>query len=84
MRPDWGCRVWDYLFEPLDDANRAKIIAAAMEVIKAEPRVKIINMNVMEYDHGIRIEIICEYLIIGIVDTMFVNFDRATAAAWGG
>lgn len=84
VRPDWGCRVWDYLFEPLNDSTRAKIVAAAMEVINAEPRVKIINMNVIEYDQGIRIEIVCEYLIIGIVDTMFVNFDKSTTSAWGG
>ena len=84
MRPDWGCRVWDYLFEPLDDTTRKKIVDAAMEVINADPRVKLINMNVMEYDLGIRIEIICQYLIIDIVDTMFVDFNRSTAMTWGG
>ena len=84
MRPDWGCAVWDYLFEPLDDPTRTKVVAAAMEVINAEPRVKLVTLNVMEYDQGIRIEIICQYLVIGVVDTMLVDFDRATVATWGG
>lgn len=82
MRPEWGCRIWDYLFEPLDDTTRGKIVEAGIEVINAEPRVKLITMNVMEYDLGIRTEIVCQYLIIGIVDTMFVNFDRSMATAW--
>src|SRR3954465_8977739 len=62
MRPDWGCKLWDYLMEPLTPAMRDMIIQEAIRIIKLDSRLVMQSANVFDLDHGFRIEIVSEYL----------------------
>lgn len=42
MRPEFGCRVWDYLFEPMNPTTFGLVEAAVREAIERwEPRVTV-------------------------------------------
>jgi phage baseplate assembly protein W len=47
MRPDFGCRIWDLLFEPVN-ANTLGLMAQAVReaVAQWEPRVEVENVDV--------------------------------------
>lgn len=78
MMPGWGCGIWDYLFEPLVQV-RESIVYEAQQVINADPRVKLTSLDVVEFDHGIRIDMVLYYVPLDAVDGFSVNFDRRSA-----
>lgn len=78
MMPGWGCGIWDYLFEPLDQV-RDGIVYEAQQVIDADPRVKLTSINVTELDHGIRIDMTLYYVPFDAVGSFSVDFDRRSA-----
>jgi phage baseplate assembly protein W len=75
MMPGWGCGIWDYLFEPMDQVKDS-IIYEAKEVINSDPRVKISSINVTELDHGIRIDMVLYYVPFEAFDNFSVEFDK--------
>jgi phage baseplate assembly protein W len=75
MMPGWGCGVWDYLFEPLDNV-RNDIVYEAEKVVAADPRVQLQSIDVSELDHGIRITMQLYYVPFNAIGTFSVNFDR--------
>jgi phage baseplate assembly protein W len=81
MRPLWGCKIWDYFMDPM--SSRDNIIQEAIKVVNAEPRVRLININVFDFDHGIRLEIELEFITTGVVETMLVEFDSRDAGNFG-
>lgn len=80
MRPEFGCRIWDYLFEQSSPALRQDIRNEAVRVVQADPRVNLINVDLIEYAHGVRVEITLDFISMGVVDTMQINFERDEAA----
>jgi len=76
MRPDFGSIIWDLLFEPFDSDVRDAIVSDAQDIIAQEPRVERQNIEVFEFEHGIRIDIDLLYTPFNAVDTLEVNFDR--------
>lgn len=75
MMPGWGCGIWDYLFEPMSTA-REGIVFEAQKVIDSDPRVQLTDINVTEWDHGIRIDMTLYYVPFRAVGSFSINFDR--------
>ncbi len=61
MRPDWGCKLWDYLMEPWTQTLSDKIITEAVRICQDDSRLTVINVNVFQLDVGFRIEITLQY-----------------------
>lgn len=76
MMPNWGCGVWDYLFEPFDSATESSIIYEAKKVIDADPRVKMQGIQVTTFDNGIRIDMNLLYVPWNAIGSFSVNFDK--------
>ena len=76
MRPTYGCIIWDMLFEPFDDLVKESIISDVQNIIAQEPRVELINLNIFEFEQGLRIDIDVLYSPFNVVDTFSVEFDR--------
>jgi phage baseplate assembly protein W len=83
MRPDYGCRLWDYLMEPLTDVLRQKIIAEAIRICELDSRLIIKNVQVFEYNQGFRIAIDLVYLPWNVMDTFFATFRQEDQAYFG-
>jgi len=76
MMPEWGCGVWEYLFEPFDSDTKNSIILEARNVIDSDPRVKISNIDVTELDYGIRIDMTLLYVPLNALTNFSIEFDR--------
>ncbi len=84
MRSDWGCSIWNYLMEPLTAGIRGKISDEVERIIRADTRVEIINLNIIEIGQGVRVEVELDFKPLAVVDTMILNFERREAARWDG
>lgn len=76
MMPGWGCGVWEYLFEPFDQATKEDIMNEVQKVIDSDPRVTIQDMDVIEMDQGIRINMVLLYVPTNAVMSFGVDFDK--------
>lgn len=77
MRPTFGCRIWDLFMEPMTPGVKDQIIAEARRICEEDPRVSLMNINVLEYESGIRIEIVLNYVGSQMVDSFQVEFENA-------
>lgn len=84
MRPEWGCRIWDYVMEQFTTTIRDDIVSEAVAICRADERVRLQKVDVYDEDHSIRVEITLAYEPKGVVETFSVNFERREAARWNG
>ena len=75
MMPTYGCGIWDYLFEPLD-GTRELIVNEAQLVIDNDPRVKLQNITVAEFDAVLQINMDLYYVPFNAYGSFSINFDK--------
>ncbi len=76
MRPEFGSLIWDLLFEPFDSATKDAIIADVESVIAFEPRVELTTLDVIEFEHGIRLNVGLFYTPLNVSGDLSIEFDR--------
>lgn len=67
FNPDYGTRVYDYLFEPADTQTELRLnddLAQAIE--RFEPRAKLVAIETAMQENGIEIKI--EYYVVNVPD----------------
>jgi len=77
--PDFGTIIWDVLFEPLTDEVRDLIIEDVTSIINYDPRVRVVDMTVSEYESGLQIECDLTYLPYNISESLRFRFDEANS-----
>lgn len=82
MRPTWGCRIWDYLMEPMTTTLHDDIVAEVISICQADERLKVVSVDVIDEDHALRVEITLNFSPLGVIDTFAVNFERRETARW--
>jgi len=75
MMPGYGCGIWEYLFEPLDQV-RDLIVYEAEQVISRDSRVQLGSIDVTETDGMLRILMNLYYVPFNAYGTFAVNFDK--------
>lgn len=78
MRPDFGCIIWDLLFEPMTPDVINLMVEDATQIVEMDGRVQIQNINLVEYDHGIQLQMNLIYTPLNIVEAFSLDFDRRT------
>ena len=78
MNPQFGCVIWDYLFEPMTVDNVSTIVNNATSIVELDGRVSIQNINLVEFDHGLQLQIDLYYQPLNIVEAFRLDFDRRT------
>ena len=79
MRPNFGSIIWDMLFEPFDELVKESIIADVENIIAQEPRVNLVDLEVFEFEQGLRIDVELLYVPFKVVGTFELEFDRRNA-----
>ena len=64
MRPEYGCIIWELLFEPLTDEILQAVQDDINKICQSDPRVYVTQMDIREYDKGFLIE-----LTLGLTET---------------
>lgn len=83
MRPDYGCKLWDYLMEPMTSVMSEQIIQEAIRICQLDKRVVVQNVQVYQMAKGFSIAITLQYLPWLVVATFTANFASADAAYFG-
>lgn len=83
MRPDFGCKIWDYMMEQLTPSMRDMILQEALRVCESDSRVSVSSSEVYTYGNGIRVELSLFYRPFDVIDTFYVDFDARQNANLG-
>jgi hypothetical protein len=81
MNPDFGCLVWQYLFDPFTDEAKFAIIENIQDIIQQDPRVVLDKIDVTEYEHGLQVILDLVYDGNDQLAQMAVSFDQRTQTA---
>lgn len=76
MLPTYGTIIWDMLFEPFTDGVQAAIIDDVKTIVGHDPRVRIIDINVVTSANGIKVAIDLKYEPWDTLGTFALDFDR--------
>lgn len=83
MRPDFGCRIWDYLYENGTADITDLIVADAQRVCKSDPRVILRQTNVYFLENGIQVEMLLDFIGLAVMQTFAVLFEIEERLAYG-
>jgi phage baseplate assembly protein W len=77
MQPNFGSVIWSIMFEPLNEETKNLIQADVKKVVGYDPRTKVNNVIITQFDHGVQLDIEMEYLPTNQSDTLRLSFDNA-------
>jgi phage baseplate assembly protein W len=78
MQPNFGSAIWSMMFEPLTEELKNLIQDDVKTVVGYDPRTRVNNVIVTQYDHGVQLDIELEYLPSNQADTLSLMFDNAS------
>lgn len=78
MMPEYGCLIWQMLFEPLTEANIELIAEEARRVIRSDSRVKLDKMEVKEVSQGLIVNFVLKFEPWDVFENFSVEFDKRT------
>jgi phage baseplate assembly protein W len=76
MNPDFGCVIWDLLFEPMTQDNIQAILDDCYRIVTSDGRVSINNIDIIQYDSGLQLQMDLYYQPLNAVDSFRLNFDQ--------
>lgn len=74
MMPDFGTRIYEYLFDPFDEYTKNAIIDDATNVVNSDPRVDLLDIVVTQEDQALNIVMNLLFKPESITDNLFVIF----------
>lgn len=76
MQPNFGTIIWDSIFEPYTEQLRTAIIDDVTRIARYDPRLRVDQILVDQFEHGLLIELQLEYVSTNEVETLKLIFDR--------
>jgi phage baseplate assembly protein W len=76
MQPNFGTIIWDSIFEPYTEQLRAAIVDDVTRIARYDPRLRVDQILVDQFEHGILIELRLEYVSSNETETLKLIFDR--------
>ena len=79
MNPEFGTIIWDLLFDPFTDELKTSIQDDIVRIANSDPRVRIEEAIITDYQHGIQIELGLRIVDTNQIDSMTLTFDQRLA-----
>jgi phage baseplate assembly protein W len=76
MNPNFGSIIWNTLFEPLTADVKALIVEDIQRVVRYDPRVRIDNVLVDQFDYGLQVQLELTFLPDNLSDVLSLQFNR--------
>lgn len=80
MRGAWGCKLWDYLMEPMTPLMRDQIVTEAERIVRLDQRLAWGSGNVTELQFGFSIEMTVAYQPWNVIETFSITFEQNESA----
>ncbi len=84
MRPDFGCVIWDMLFEPFTDDAHATIVDNIVEIGEADPRLEVLEVVPSSYEQGIQVAMTLRYIPADITEQLLYDFNQEAHSVLSG
>lgn len=81
MRPEFGCRIWDYIMEPNVEQVRTDIFAEVERVIRLDIRLDVRELKMFEREHTIIIMCTLVYRPFQTSELFQLEFDKRQGVA---
>ena len=81
MRPDFGTRIHEFLFDPFDEYTRNAIMEDVVRVIQTEPRVELVSLDVYKDQQALSILITLLFKPEAVTEDLYVTYTIAGDAA---
>ena len=78
MMPTFGSIIWDMIFEPMTAENVTLIVEDSTSIVQQDTRINLQSISLVEYDHGIQLQMNIYYQPLNIVEAFSLDFDRRT------
>jgi phage baseplate assembly protein W len=84
MRPDYGCKLWDYMMEPMTPSLRNDIVVEATRICALDTRLVQQSEQVFQFDAGFQINIVLLYLPWQVTSTFTAKFENDNVVYFTG
>ncbi len=84
MRPDYGCKLWNYVMEPMNAVNTEAVIAETTRIVNLDSRCQVLDVQVLIVAHGFRIECVLEYSPWRVQAVFTANFESTDLSYFSG
>lgn len=74
MLPNFGTRIYNFLFDPFDEDTKNAIIEDATRVIQSDPRVELVSIDTFQEDQALTVSMILLFKPESITENLFVSF----------
>ena len=76
MRPNFGSIIHDILMEPFDDFTKQDVQDECKQIVENDPRVELIDVNVENSEHLLKVELYLEYNVDQSRDVLEMRLER--------
>jgi phage baseplate assembly protein W len=76
MNQNFCSIIWNVLFEPLTADVKALVVADIQRVVSYDPRLRVDNVLVDQFEYGLQIQIELTFLPDNLSDVLAIQFDR--------
>ena len=76
MRPEFGCIIWDLLYEPFTDEIYEDIVENITDIGNNDPRLQLQEIEPLQYEHGIQVSLILKYIPTDQTEQMLFTFNK--------
>ena len=78
MNPNFGTIIWSVLFEPFTEDIKAAIVSDIRAVVNYDPRVRVDEVEVTQFEYGIQVGIVLTYNPTDQTELMKLRFDQSS------
>jgi phage baseplate assembly protein W len=76
MDPEYGCVIWDLLFEPLTAQVKDLLLQNINAIVNADPRIQASNVVITQYETGLQLEMTLSYVAYNLSENLRIHFDQ--------
>lgn len=76
MYPEFGCIIWDLLFDSLTASDIEDIRDDCRQIVESDPRLTFIQANVSEGEHTLVVQVEIEYNQFNLTENLSLSFDK--------
>jgi phage baseplate assembly protein W len=76
MRPEFGCKIWDYVMEPNIEQVRYEIVAECERVVRLDQRLDVEDIRLFQKDHTVMVIMELIYRPFQTSEIFQLAFDR--------
>jgi phage baseplate assembly protein W len=78
MQPNFGCIVWEYLFDNLEQSQIQDIATNITGIINNDPRISLNSLDITPYENILTITISIQFLDTNEIETLILNLSNET------